>query len=66
MDGAVDDLTNSGKLEAARHKSQAISYMCSLNRDTKEAAYKGNTGLQREERSVEFSEGDIGDPGRGK
>ena len=37
MDGAVDDLTNSGNLETKRHISQDITYMWSLKRDTKDA-----------------------------
>ena len=36
MDGAVDDLTNSGNLETKRHMSQDITYMWSLKRDTKD------------------------------
>ena len=36
MDGAVDDLNNSGKLETERHISQDITYMCSRKMETKE------------------------------
>ena len=54
MDGAVDDLTNSCKLEAERHISHYITYMCSLKSDTKEVVYKGNTDSQMEKRSIQF------------
>ena len=36
MDGAVDDLSNSGNLETEIHISQDITYMWSLKRDTTE------------------------------
>ena len=66
MDGAVDDLTNSGKLETERHISQDITYMWSLKMDTEDIVYKGNTGSETEKRSVEFPDGEIGDRGRMK
>ena len=44
MDGAVDDLSNSGNLERKRHISQDITYMWSLKRDTKDADVPGNRG----------------------
>ena len=66
MDGAVDDLTNSGNLETKRHISQDITSMWCLKRDTKDAVQRRNTGSQTEKRSGEFSEGEFGERGRMK
>ena len=46
MDGAVDDLTNSGNLGTERHISQHITYMCNLKNSANEFIYKTEADSQ--------------------